>query len=136
MTDRITASLERLFEEHRIVFWYDADRDMREAFEAVDLSGVQKVEIANNEFGLKYRMLRQEPEAQFLVFHDGPAPEEAKNWLLDLQLACAVFKADQAAIWLTDLGLPVQLEGVVRDHMEFYRSQGRIEALIAASCCN
>jgi uncharacterized protein (TIGR02687 family) len=129
MGDRITSSLARLFEEHRIVFWYDADRDMREAFDAVNLPGVEKVEIANNEFGLKYQMLRVEPETRFLVFHDGPAPEEADNWLLDLQLACAVFKADQAAIWLSDLGLPMQLEGVVRDHMEFYRSQGRIDAL-------
>ena len=37
MSDRIAASLRRLFEEHRIVFWYDADRDMREEFEAVEL---------------------------------------------------------------------------------------------------
>ncbi|MCR9111162.1 BREX-1 system phosphatase PglZ type A [Marivita sp. XM-24bin2] len=131
MTDRIAASLRRLFDEHRIVFWYDADRDMRPAFDAVDLPGVIKVEITNNEFALKYRMLRQEPETPFLVFHDGPAPVDAENWLLDLQLATAVFKADQAAIWLADLGLPVQLEGVVRDHMEFYRAQGRVEALKA-----
>ena len=74
-------------------------------------------------------MLRQEPETRFLVFHDGPAPQDAANWLLDLQLATSVFKADQAAIWLAELGLPTQLEAVVRDHMEFYRSQGRIEAL-------
>lgn len=129
MTDRISASLKRQFDDHRIVFWYDADRDMRDTFEAADLPGVTKVEIANNEFGLKYRMLRLEPDTRFLVFHDGPAPADAENWLLDLQLATAVFKADQAAIWLAELGLPTQLEAVVRDHMEFYRSQGRIDAL-------
>lgn len=129
MTDRIRAGLERLFEEHRIVFWYDAARDMRGEFDAVDLAGVEKVEVANNEFGLKYRMLRQEPKQQFLVFKDGPEPSMTDNWLLDVQLATAVFKADQAAIWLGELGLPVQFETVVRDHMEFYRSSGRIEAL-------
>lgn len=129
MTERIRAGLERLFEEHRIVFWYDAARDMREEFDAVELAGVEKVEIANNEFGLKYRMLRQEPKQKFLIFKDGPEPEMADNWLLDVQLATAVFKADQAAIWLSELGLPVQFETVVRDHMEFYRSAGRIEAL-------
>lgn len=129
MTDRITASLRRLFEEHRIVFWYDGAQDMRGAFDAVDLEGVQKVEIANNEFGLKYRMLKQKPTAKFLVFKDGPEPVMTENWLLDLQLATAVFKADQAAIWLSELGLPVQFEGVVRDHMEFYRSKARIDQL-------
>jgi uncharacterized protein (TIGR02687 family) len=126
MTDRITASLRRLFDEHRIVFWYDAARDMRGEFDALDLAGVTKVEIANNQFGLKYRMLRQEPKAKFLVFHDGPESTNAANWLLDLQSATAVFKADQAASWLGELGLPPQYENVVRDHMEFYRSKARV----------
>jgi len=129
MSDRIEAGLKRLFDEHRIVFWYDAARDMRAAYDAVDLPDVEKVEIANNEFGLKYRMLRQKPKKKFLVFHDGPAPEMADNWLLDLHFACGIFKADQAAIWLAELGLPSQFEDVVRDHMEFYRSKGRIEHL-------
>jgi len=37
MSDRLKASLRRLFEDQRIVFWYDADRDMRAEFEAADL---------------------------------------------------------------------------------------------------
>lgn len=129
MTDRIAASLARLFEEHRIVFWYDAARDLRAEFEAVDLPGVTKLEIANNEFGLKYRILRQEPKAKFLLYHEGPEPEQKDNWLLDLQLATVVFKADQAAIWLTELGLPMQFEPVVREHMDFFRARSRMEAL-------
>jgi uncharacterized protein (TIGR02687 family) len=129
MTDRITASLARLFDEHRIVFWYDTGRDMRDAYEAVDLDDVEKVEIANNEFGLKYRMLRQEPKQKFLLFKDGPEPEMTDNWLLDVQLATSVFKADQAAIWLAELGLPGKYEAAVRDHVEFYRSGKRLERL-------
>jgi uncharacterized protein (TIGR02687 family) len=129
MNDRIAASLRQLFEEHRIVFWYDADRDMRAEFDALDLPGVTKLEITNNEFGLKYRILRQEPQGKFLLFKDGLAPDMAENWLLDLQLASAVFKADQAAIWLAELGLPLQFENVVRGHIEFFRSKARVEAL-------
>jgi len=129
MSDRLKASLRRLFEEHRIVFWYDADRDMRAEFEAADLDGVTKLEIANNEFGLKYRILRQEPGAKFLLFKDGPEPPMADNWLLDVKLASAVFKADQAAIWLAELGLPLQFEAVVRGHIEFFRAKGRVDAL-------
>lgn len=129
MSDRIAASLRQLFEDRRIVFWYDADRDMRAEFEAVDLPGVTKLEIANNEFGVKYRILRQEPKGKFLLFKDGPEPEMTDNWLLDLQLASAVFKADQAAIWLAELGLPLQFENVVRGHIEFFRAKARVEAL-------
>ena len=129
MTDRIAASLRQLFEDKRLVFWYDADRDMRAEFDAVALPGVTKLEIANNEFGLKYRILRQEPKGRFLLFKDGPEPEMVDNWLLDLQLASAVFKADQAAIWLAELGLPLQFENVVRGHIEFFRAKARVEAL-------
>jgi uncharacterized protein (TIGR02687 family) len=129
MTDRISASLGRLFDDHRIVFWYDAARETGSEFDAVDLPGVTKVEIVNNEFGLKYRMLRQEPGARFLVYKDGPEPIEAENWLLDLQLATAVFKADQAGILLGELGLPPQFESVVREHLEFYRSKTRVVEL-------
>lgn len=133
MTERITAGLMRLYEDqgHRIVFWYDAARDLRVAFDAVDLPGVIKLEIANNEFGLKYRMLRQEPKARFLLYKDGPEPPMPDNWLLDVQLASAVFRADQAAIWVADLGIPAKYEAAVRDHAEFYRSGKRLEALRA-----
>ena len=57
MNDRIAASLGRLFETHRIVVWTDPAREMREAFDGLDLPGVTKLRIANNEFGLKRRIL-------------------------------------------------------------------------------
>lgn len=131
MSDRIAASLRRLFEEHRIVFWYDAARDMRAEYEALDLAGVTKIELANNEFGTKFRILRQEPDRRFLVFKDGAEPPMADNWLLDVQLATTVFAADQAAIWLAELGLPLQFEPVVREHLEFFRAKVRVDALKA-----
>lgn len=131
MSDRIAASLRRLFEEHRIVFWYDAARDMRAEFDALDLEGVTKLEVANNEFGLKHRILRRESDRRFLLFKDGAEPPMAENWLLDLQLATTVFAADQAAIWLAELGLPLQFEPVVREHLEFFRAKARVDALKA-----
>lgn len=129
MSDRIAASLRRLFEDHRIVFWYDADHDMREEFDSLSLHGVTKLVIDNNEFGLKYRILRQEPQERFLLFKNGPQPPLADNWLLDVQLAATVFAADQASIWLAELGLPLQFEPVVRGHMEFFRAKVRVDAL-------
>ena len=131
MSDRIATSLRRMFEEQRIVFWYDAARDMRAEFEALDLPGVTKLEIANNEFGLKRRILRQEPHGRFLLFKDGPEPAMADNWLLDVQLGAAVFAADQAAIWLAERGLPLQFAPVVREHLEFFRAKARVDALKA-----
>lgn len=129
MHDRLHAILNRLFEEHRIVFWYDSMRDMRDAYDGYMQDGVEKIELANNEFGLKIRMLLEEPKQRFLVFKDGPEPPKTENWLLDVQLASSVFKADKVAILLAELGLSTQFESVVRDHMEFYRAATRVEKL-------
>ncbi len=129
MTDRITSALARLFEEHRIVFWPDPTGEMREAYEAVALPGVTRVEVANNEFGLKLRMLRRDAGAKFLVYRPGPEPAVGENWLLDVQLSAGQFRADQAAIWLAEVGLPAAFEGLVREHAEFFRAGARVEAL-------
>ena len=55
MSQQITHALSRLFDKHRIVFWYDTKQELRSDFEAISISDVEKVEIANNEYGLKYR---------------------------------------------------------------------------------
>lgn len=129
MNDRIASALARLFEEHRIVFWPDPTGEMREAYEAVALPDVTRVEVANNEFGLKLRMLRREAGVKFLVYRPGTEPAVGENWLLDVQLSAGQFRADQAAIWLAELGLPAAFEGLVREHAEFFRSGVRVEAL-------
>jgi hypothetical protein len=53
--DRIAQALTKLFDRHRIVFWYDAKQELRDDFEALQLPGVEKLELTNNEYGIKYR---------------------------------------------------------------------------------
>ena len=129
MQERIAKGLQGLFDRHRIVFWYDANRELRDAFDAVELGGVEKIELASNEFGVKYRILRERPKDRFLLYHHGPESALIDNWLLDVQLAQGVFETDQKAIWLTELGLGLAFEDIVRGHEEFFRSTKRLEKL-------
>ena len=129
MNCRIAQALSRLFERHRIVFWYDAKRELRADFEAVSLEGVEKIEIANNEFGIKYRILREQPEDQFLLYRDGPPPEDLENWLLDVQLGQGEFCTDQAAIWLAELDLGREFAELLQQHLGFFQVPERKEAL-------
>lgn len=129
MQERIAKGLERLFDQHRIVFWYDDKQEMGEVYEALSLEGVEKIIIQNDEFQVKYRILKQEPEQKFLIYRDGPAPDELDNWLLDVQLASTVFAADQVAMWLNELGLPLAFRETVKAHEEFFRSRKRMVAL-------
>src|SRR6056300_1139792 len=104
--NRIQHALARLFERQRIVFWYDEKKEFRDAFENLEMDGVEKAEIHSNEFTLKHRMLREAPKQNFLLYCEGAEPEYINNWLLDVQLHSAVFRTDQSAIWLSELDLP------------------------------
>ncbi|MEA3386349.1 MAG: BREX-1 system phosphatase PglZ type A, partial [Thermodesulfobacteriota bacterium] len=93
----IQEPLKKIFDRHRIVFWYDTDKELRADYEALDLPDVIKVELDNNEFGIKHRILRKEPKAKFLIYHEGEQPDDLNNWLLDVLLAQGEFRTDQAS---------------------------------------
>lgn len=127
--NKIVLALERLFGKHRIVFWYDAKQELRNDFEALALRGVEKLELLNNEYGIKYRILREQPEQKFLLYRDGPQPVDLDNWLLDVQLAHGEFRTDQAALWLSELELGFQFVDLVQTHAEFFQAIKRRESL-------
>lgn len=129
MNDRIAQALTKLFDRHRIVFWYDAKQELRDDFEALQLPGVEKLELTNNEYGIKYRLLREQPEQKFLLYREGPQPADLDNWLLDVQLAHGEFRTDQVAIWLSELELGLEFTDVVQDHAEFFQAVKRKDAL-------
>ncbi len=129
MENRIAQALTQLFDRHRIVFWYDAKKELREDFEALSLPDTEKLELNHNEYGIKHRILRQEPDRKFLLYREGPQPPDLENWLLDVQLAHGEFRTDQVAIWLSELDLGLEFTEVVQDHVEFFQTVKRKEAL-------
>lgn len=129
---KIQQALGNLFEKQRIVFWYDTRREFRADFEALSLPGVEKIELANNEFGVKYRLLREQPAQKFLLFKDGPEPEYLANWLLDVQLASgSTFRTDQVALWLAELELAPHTYPLLEAHLAFFEAAKRREKLKA-----
>ena len=108
MNSMTTSILSKLFETHRLVFWYDAEKSLGEEFEALTLPDVEKLVIDNNEFGIKVRVLHEQPTQKFLLYHRGARPEDEANWLLDLLLANTEFCTDEASLILSDLGLDRQ----------------------------
>jgi len=129
MSNRISQALTKLFERHRVVFWYDSKQELRSDFETVSIPHVEKLEIANNEYGLKHRILREAPEQKFLLYKEGPQPEDLDNWLLDVQLAHGEFRTDQVAIWLSELELGLEFAEIAQAHAEFFQAIKRKEAL-------
>jgi uncharacterized protein (TIGR02687 family) len=127
--NKITLALTRQFDKHRIVFWYDVKKELRKEFEALNLSGIEKIELNNNEFCVKYRILREDSEQKYLLYHEGPQPEDINNWLLDVQLSHGEFRTDQASIWLNELELGLDFADIVQTHTEFFNAVKRREGL-------
>ena len=127
--DNIVQALTRLFDRKRIVFWYDAGQELRDDYEALSLEGVEKLELSNDEFGIKYRILREQPQQKFLLYRAGPQPPDADNWLLDVQLAHGEFRTDQVALWLAELELGSEFTEMARTHAPFFQHGKRRESL-------
>ncbi|MBF0290382.1 MAG: BREX-1 system phosphatase PglZ type A, partial [SAR324 cluster bacterium] len=127
--DRIQQALTKIFERHRIVFWYDTKKELRQDFESLDFTDIEKIELNNNAFMVKHRILREQPDQKFLLYHEGEQPQDLENWLLDVQLAQGEFRTDQVSIWLSELGLGLEFADVIQSHIEFFNSGKRREAL-------
>ncbi|GGN18417.1 uncharacterized protein (TIGR02687 family) [Actinoplanes campanulatus] len=128
----IRAHLRRRFETNRLVFWHDPDGEYAGELDSLDLGDVRIVRVENNEYGLKHRMLRAEPERRFLVYRPGPAPADIGNWLLDLELTYGVFTADRVSLVRQELGLTGEgMDEALRAHERFFRSAKRVQALRA-----
>lgn len=124
--------LESRFHAQRLVFWHDPDGQYADGLDALDLPGVQTIRVANDEYAIKHRVLRGEPDDKFLIYRSGTIPNGIDNWLLDLELAYGVFTADRASLISQELGLTaVGVEDVLREREKFFNSSKRIQGLKA-----
>ena len=126
----VTHSLNDIFNKHRLVFWYDPDGEMREEYTEYESEAVIKVEVHNDQFGLKHRMMRGEPEQNFLLYMPYARPVHAKNWFLDLELGQHVFHADGISLVLQEMGWQEEHRSFVEAHREFFNSKDRKSRLL------
>ena len=129
MENRIAQALTKLFDRHRIVFWYDTKQELRPDFEQLSLPDIEKVELTNNEYGIKYRILREQPQQKFLLYREGSQPADLDNWLLDVQLAHGEFRTDLVAMWLSELELGLEFAEILQTHAEFFQAIERKDTL-------
>ncbi len=128
MNQQINESINKLFQKNRIIFWYDDKKQFSEHFQDLTLDDAEKIEINNNEFAIKYKILRDQKDKKFLLYKADAKPENLNNWLLDVELYSGQFRTDQIALWLVDLGLGLDFADVIEKYQEFF-SPTRIEKL-------
>lgn len=128
---RVQAALEKLFQQHRIVFWYDDKTEMTGFFNSLQIPDVEKVVIENNEFTLKHQLLIECPTQKYLLYQAKAKPVDNENWLLDLLLSNYEFHTEASSLYLQDLDLPQEFKSLVQQHEEFFANEKRISALKA-----
>lgn len=126
---KIEQSLSHLFQQHRLVFWYDAEQDLNQEFEELLLEDVTKLVVANNEFGLKHLMMREQPKQKFLIYLPYERPSTQQNWLLDLELASKVFNADAKSLVLQEMGLEAEDRSFIEAYPVFFDKKSNSEKL-------
>ncbi len=129
MSIKIQEALEKKFQDHDVIFWYDERDELKESFDALSIDNVEKYHIQGNEFEIKYKITSNTSRMKFLVYGNQPKPKPNENWLLDLELAYHIFHTDQEAIILQDLGLEFSFKELVGEHIQFFKSKDRVDKL-------
>ena len=122
----ISGSLNKLFQQYRIIFWYDEKQEFEEQFKELEMNNIEKIHVQNNAFEIKYIVTKQKPEAQFLLYFNTAKPANEENWLLDLEIAYCVFHTNQEALFLQELGLSMDFKELVGSHIDFFKSKDRL----------
>ena len=123
--NNIAEALQKRFEDHRIIFWYDTKSELLEQYQEISLIGVEKIHVQGNEFEVKYITYKQRPKDKFLLYFSGPKPAHEDNWLLDMELAHHVFQTDQEAMFMQEMGLDTHFKDLVTEHLEFFKAKDR-----------
>ena len=111
---------------HRILLWYGRNQpELIEAFQQLELPDVTKIELTKNAYATKVRVLLDEPDQKFLLFHPGAPPPDTQNWLLDLELSYHVFATDLTTMYRQELGVPPAFDRLIERHSKFFRSGKR-----------
>ena len=53
---KIAQRLNTLFDDHRIILWYDEGGSLKDEFNSLEIEA-SKIELNNNEFGIKVKVL-------------------------------------------------------------------------------
>ena len=130
---QLQQGLEQAFfhENHRIVFWYDAEQSFTEEIKALELNDVHILNMAEeSSLAIKLKLELEDQQGKYLLYFPSPEPETEKDWLLDIKLYSRSFYADRFSIIFNELGLQQQS---LREHLakreEFLKAKARLSTL-------
>ncbi|GEM50825.1 alkaline phosphatase [Empedobacter brevis NBRC 14943 = ATCC 43319] len=123
--NKLEETLLQLFQKHRIIVWYDAEKEYEDEIQQANLPSIEIIRVDGNEFTVKYRVLQVEPQQQFLLYIPTVRPENEDNWLLDIELSHQLFHTDQESMLLQELDLPIQYKEWAKTRTAYFKNKER-----------
>ena len=130
---QLQQGLEQAFfnENHRIVFWYDAEQSFTEEIKALHLADINILNMAEQStLETKLKLELEDQQGKYLLYFPSAEPDLEQDWLLDIKLYSRSFYADRFSILFNELGLQQQS---LREHLskreEFLKSKARLTTL-------
>ncbi len=113
--------------KRNIVFWYDEDGEFVEEINELAFENAEIIKLTEgNSFAIKYRLEKQEPNSNFLIYSPKAKPMPRDNWLLDIQKFSSEFSTDKTSVIMRDLGVKdVALRGVFKKYAKFFDNKER-----------
>lgn len=130
---QLQVGLEKAFfrENHRIVFWYDAEQSFVDDMKSLDLKDVKIIDMSKeSSLAIKILLEIDDKIGQYLLYFPSKEPDIEDDWLLDIKLYSRTFYADRFSIIFNELGLK-QLS--LKDHLikrqKFLANKSRVATL-------
>ena len=123
---KIEQRLNTLFQEHRIIIWYDDGGSLKDEFDSINLD-IKKLEINNNEFGIKVKVLYEDKESRYLIYSQNTEPLMEDNWLLDIEQSFHKFSADPISMIVSELELDITKKAFISEHKAFFNAKTRLD---------
>ena len=128
--NKIQEALTKLFDNYRVIFWYDEKKELQEQFNDLSFHDVHLIHVQDNQFRIKHQIEREQPHEKFLLYFTESRPANMDNWLLDMELANYVFQTNQEAMFAQEMGLDYSYIGLIEAHLEFFKSKERKSSLL------
>jgi hypothetical protein len=97
-TKQVNDALDKFFQQQRIIFWNDPDREFVEYLNEPIFAPAECVKVIRLDqtgaLQAKLQIERDDPNRKFLVYSPAEEPNFDDDWLLDIRLYSHNFRAD------------------------------------------
>lgn len=123
---KIAQRLNTLFDDYRIIIWYDEGGSLKDEFDSLEIEAT-KIELNNNEFGIKVKVLYVDTHGKYLLYSKNAQPDMSENWLLDIEQSFYRFSADPISMIVSELGLDANKKAFIGEHKAFFNAKSRYD---------